>query len=659
MAPSIVRSIPVPPQRPSAPSYHHYVTSMLHRRWVRACLWVLAIGYAEAFLTTNKRHIFWTLFTVVPIKAIVIWLFTLPVLIMRIHLVHLGAKSLPSAAHDIRRALGSFNTYATFLAYVLSAGTIVVLYMFTSDDKDQLGITYEPKATERPRLNERCLYLVFLAFYMAGVHTVSHLSSDRDRIDLPSVTLEASKDGESSLPGVVEAKQMAAKEKLLKEINRIFLRALRQTLFSATTGMIVYLPFRRTTWSWTLKVARVFYRLSNIAHPHVWPVGFWFFFRSLWICMLVFTLWECGHAAFSWYFSMTPMKESKTLSSGSRDPNGTLVTGLKQSTKPFTQAIAFWELCYIAHNEPARRKAMLMDIDRARPIWDDIMQECLRVIDEAQKSIAHVEEVPAAVIGSPLKDFSVSGNSWDYQGPQYRPFSAVPNGEERMKTIRDDDVFVTPVNERNTPSKLSFFKSGEPQSGSNVLLDKLPPVTPDFSGARNALSDLNSVGKSFIKSKAGIPFRQTVKRKTAGLIPNVSLQIDAISAIAKFVEAAIKDDEFGIVQHNVPTILEKFFDTIDVLDGYVTKPPIHWTDVDTKLRIGDETLSDSTPSQQSESSDGKPENASNELKEPLLLLNVLKTAARDVVDVYYQYLQDLGLNIKLAKRARDIASKRV
>ena len=175
-----------------------------------------------------------------------------------------------------------------------------------------------------------------------------------------------------------------------------------------------------------------------------------------------------------------------------------------------------------------------MDIDRSRPIWDDIMQECLRVIEEAQKSIAHVDEPPPAAIASPLTDTSgstasSSGNSWDYQGPQYRPFSAVINGEEPMRTIRDEDIFVTPVNERNTPSKLSFFKSGEPQPGHHLIRDRLPPVTPDFSGARNALSDLNSVGKSFIKSKAGKPFRQTIKRKTAGLIPNVSLQIDAVS----------------------------------------------------------------------------------------------------------------------------------
>ena len=32
--------------------------------------------------------VFWTLFTIVPTKAIVIWLATLPVLVMRIHLVH-------------------------------------------------------------------------------------------------------------------------------------------------------------------------------------------------------------------------------------------------------------------------------------------------------------------------------------------------------------------------------------------------------------------------------------------------------------------------------------------------------------------------------------------------------------------------------------------
>jgi len=62
--------------------------------------------------------------------------------------------------------------------------------------------------------------------------------------------------------------------------------------------------------------------------------------------------------------------------------------------------------------------------------------------------------------------------------------------------------------------------------------------------------------------------------------------------------------------------------------------------------------------QKPEGVDDKLGSASNELKEPLLLLDVLKTASRDVVDVYYVYLNDMGLNIKLAKRAREIASKR-
>lgn len=63
---------------------------------------------------------------------------------MRMELV-VGASVRSSAAKDIQHFLGSFKTYATALSYMFSAYVFVVLYMFTSNDKDQLGITVEAR----------------------------------------------------------------------------------------------------------------------------------------------------------------------------------------------------------------------------------------------------------------------------------------------------------------------------------------------------------------------------------------------------------------------------------------------------------------------------------------------------------------------------------
>lgn len=56
-----------------------------------------------------------------------------------------GASVRSSAAQDIKHLLGSFNTYATALSYVFSAWVFMLLYMMTSNDNDQLGITIEQR----------------------------------------------------------------------------------------------------------------------------------------------------------------------------------------------------------------------------------------------------------------------------------------------------------------------------------------------------------------------------------------------------------------------------------------------------------------------------------------------------------------------------------
>ena len=55
MVSSISRSIPALPPRPTAPDYHHYVTSLLHRRWMRVCALVLGVCFVESWLVTTKR----------------------------------------------------------------------------------------------------------------------------------------------------------------------------------------------------------------------------------------------------------------------------------------------------------------------------------------------------------------------------------------------------------------------------------------------------------------------------------------------------------------------------------------------------------------------------------------------------------------------------
>ena len=103
------------------------------------------------------------------------------------------------------------------------------------------------------------------------------------------------------------------------------------------------------------------------------------------------------------------------------------------------------------------------------------------------------------------------------------------------------------------------------------------------------------------------------------------------------VVCAIPEDEFGVVQRQIGNIFEKFFDTIDSLDHYIQSPPIHWTDMD------------------QERDDKKRE---EELKDPKMLLKVLKVATREMCEAYRTYLPDLNLSVKVAGKVRGILGGR-
>lgn len=363
---------------------------------------------------------------------------------------------------------------------------------------------------ERSRLNERYLYLIFLSIWTGIIHTIAHLASDRDRVDLPGVTVEPRK--ELALQSAKKRDQL--RELCIEQGNLVLRRAFRQSVITTLTGMFAYLPFRYMMWRYTLRVTRIFYRISNTPEPYNWPVGFMFYIRTFWITFLIFSLWEIAQSAFHIYFSMVPLKDGKILSDLSADPNGTLVTGFRHTRKPFTQACAFWELVYITFNKPDRRRSIFIDIHRPVKIFDEIVVECLAVLEKAKLSIEHkdhpVTHIPPS---SPITLIELAS-------PSVRP---------PMQPIWEGkDIFKYPY--QKMPDSVRQWQTTDGSLFGDKVSAKLTPHTPDIKAAKDRMGEeLNSVRKKFLESSVGKPFRQTVERKTQGLIPNVKLQIDAVA----------------------------------------------------------------------------------------------------------------------------------
>lgn len=243
-------------------------------------------------------------------------------------------------------------------------------------------------------MNERFLYLIYFAAHVGFVQGILHIGRDRGRLDLPNedvrLPLLEIATGRSREMSADDFAQVLPKDALKKQSPTILANALFLAIITFFTGPLSYIFVRSGIWHYTLMVARTLFWLNRSSTLPAWPVGGGMFIRSAWIAFMLGCIWESAHAAFNIHFSQGPIKEGKTISEKSADPNGTLVSGLRSSGL-LTQVMAFAELVFIANNSPARRKSIFTDVDRKPTnIWEQILKECLAVIGDVDVKLTEI-----------------------------------------------------------------------------------------------------------------------------------------------------------------------------------------------------------------------------------------------------------------------------
>ncbi|KAI5778205.1 nucleoporin protein Ndc1-Nup [Geopyxis carbonaria] len=319
---SIAGSLPAAVPRREPVHYHSYLTPLLHRRFARSCAITIIACYVESFLIGNKSNIFWACFPLswTGVRCLCLFLLgSFPVLILRISQLHLvDTRAYASAFHGVRRLLGSFSTYTAVCVYVISSMTVTLSYLYSSGDDAQLHMITEARSYERPRLNERFLYILFLALYTGMIQGINHIREDKGRVVLSSSSLSP---------------QEAIKLHYLDALKHMS----SSTMVACLSGPIVYLPLRPLIWENALILARTFYWLNRSTVLPNFPIGPGLFFRSVLITFLTCGLVEVSHLAFASHFSYDHLSAGKCLIEKSSDPNGTLLTGLRSTKSPLTR----------------------------------------------------------------------------------------------------------------------------------------------------------------------------------------------------------------------------------------------------------------------------------------------------------------------------------
>ena len=175
----------------------------------------------------------------------------------------------------------------------------------------------------------------------------------------------------------------------------------------------------------------------------------------------------------------------------------------------------------------------------------------------------------------------------------------------------------------------------------HFCLDKL--VSPE---QKQELSKINLGAKideyalNFLRSPFGIPFRQTLRRRSAAVVlgsptGNLGNVLDAIDSITQIAICSLTEDPYGKVQTDVPTIIKTFTSTIQNLNALKTTLQPHWTDVEAKIRQG--------------------QHGENDFEEVDLLLRALKVGLARLLDAFGEYADALGLSSKEMRIFREAA----
>ena len=176
---------------------------------------------------------------------------------------------------------------------------------------------------ERIRLNERPMFLRFMFFCLAVAQSAIHLYKDYDRVVFP-VLKGQKKSNDTGDSSIMPRTQIWAKSKQMVSNSFIIM------LFVLFGGSLLYFVFlRQAIWEWNYRFGRWFFSLAKTSRPSANPALAELWARFTVEGFLLALLWQFTNTAFDAYFAQEPLKKEKPITDDSKDPNGSLLNGLK------------------------------------------------------------------------------------------------------------------------------------------------------------------------------------------------------------------------------------------------------------------------------------------------------------------------------------------
>ncbi|KAK3684233.1 nucleoporin protein Ndc1-Nup [Podospora appendiculata] len=565
MAPTIVRR----------PPYKDFLQPALHRRFSTTTTILLSFAYLEAIFLSNWNSLLWSWFPIGPtgLRAFFLSICGLLIIILRIHQYHPGVRTSDSGFQTFKQHVLNQQTIETLFAYGLSSSLFSLVYLRSlSRDSGLELIAYV--AGGRPRLNEKSLFFAAHFFILGITQALLHLFKDNDRLSLGTVRKQNSADAGKTQNG----DPAVMGRRFWDQMPVILISAINQSLIGLVATCIVYPLFlRQTVWHATMTVCRWFYNLprTNMLPPSL-PFSRNALFRCWIASVLLLLMWTAGNAAFSIFLVKEPLKNGRPLTSESRDPNGSLLNGLK-SKKLSIQCFAMWELAFIARDYPERRKAIYEDIDRKDgPMWTQVYGICMGILKDMESRIDSYGKPPQP--SAPAAVESVEPKKRTTEPPKNASIF-----QERPRKIFREEVEKVVAKTVTSPGQSGNLGP----AAKNVIYnakEQLLKVQREATGYDDPQGLFTTTALKVLKTIVGWPFRQEYSRRLAHVVLGApygepSLLINATYALSQLTVYSLDEDKYGNVQRDISTIIRTLTTVATKLENFKTNLPTHWTDI--------------------------------------------------------------------------------
>lgn len=572
-----------PPTARRAP-YKDFLQPALQRRFAGTAAIVLGLAYVESLTLSRHDSFIWSWMPLGPpgFRALTIFICVLPIIVLRIANSHMGIRTSDSVFETLVHTVFRPSTLEAVITYIISAFFFSQVYLkFTPEEA---GIRWISHATGRSRLNEHAVFYTANFAILGLVQGILNTALDQDRLVLGTIR---TKRGHNVTSDDATTESAPTEHWSTKVGEWLPIVAVRCGVLAISTSMINYLFLyhfiRQSAWRSSMWFFRLLY--SDLPKYNL-PTGgapwsIWMLGRTIWASFLLSLLWYFGDIAFRVQLTREPIKNGQPLSNESKDPNGSLVNGLK-SKKPRIFAFAMWELALIARDYAPRRHSIFEDIDRKDgPMWSQIYALCMDAVKNIERHIdEHGKPTPPAPnttsasapaqprerVSQPLRTNDVSTSkpaakislvrdkvSELVTSPGTTPIDEwMPEIKRRAVQVADS-VMTKEQKEAVQPQVLRGHVGSL-----SVRLVTLPVIGPLFQ---------QTFSRQLTKAVFGTPYAET------------SVYINAAYVLSHLAVCSLTEDKYGNVQRDVPTIIRTFTMLIKKLEAFRDGFPTHWTDL--------------------------------------------------------------------------------